>query len=196
MRLAQVDPAGPWNAVLSSLHPLLFHGSGAGFAMDWVLAGTTVAPSLSPAQLAAGIKDEPAVGSYDAIRVYLWLGLSHPSTPKLHQLLADVSGMSAYLKTQPLPPERVDSNGKVLGPNGPAGFSAAAAPFLAALGRSPEAKTQLDRALATRNLTTGLIGHGEYYDQNLALFAAGWSEQRFHFDPKGRLMLPWKERHP
>jgi endo-1,4-beta-D-glucanase Y len=86
--------------------------------MDWVLAGDSIVPSETPAQLAAGVKNQPAVGSYDAIRVYLWLGISNPSTPNLHQLLDDVAGMSGYLKTQPLPPERVDSTGKILGPNG------------------------------------------------------------------------------
>ena len=194
IRMAQLDPSDPWSAALSSLQPLLVRGSGAGYAMDWVLAGSTIAPSETPAQLAAGVKNEPAVGSYDAIRVYLWLGISNPATPNLHQLLDDVSGMSAYLKTQPLPPERVDSTGKILGPNGSAGFSAAVAPFLAALGRDAEAKAQLDRA--TRDPATGIIGQGAYYDQNLALFASGWFEQRFRFDPKGRLVVPWKARQP
>ncbi len=148
-------------------------------------------PARAPAQLAAGVKDQPAVGSYDAIRVYLWLGISDASTPGLQDLLGDVSGMATYLKTQPLPPERVDSAGTVLGPNGPAGFSAALVPYLIAEGMSAQAKAQLDRADGNKESATGLIGHGEYYDQNLALFATGWSEQRYRFDREGRLSVRW-----
>jgi endo-1,4-beta-D-glucanase Y len=192
VRMAQLDPAGPWASILASLKPLLARGSGAGYAMDWVAAGTTIAPSETPAQLAAGVKDQPAIGSYDAIRVYLWLGISDASTPGLHDLLGDVSGMATYLQSQPIPPERVDGAGKVLGPNGPAGFSAAVFPYLIAKGMSAQAKAQLDRAMGTRNPATGLIGHGEYYDQNLALFATGWSEERYRFDREGRLKMRWK----
>jgi endo-1,4-beta-D-glucanase Y len=192
VRMAQLDPAGPWASILASLKPLLARGSGAGYAMDWVAAGTTIAPSETPAQLAAGVKDQPAIGSYDAIRVYLWLGISDASTPGLQDLLGDVSGMATYLQSQPIPPERVDGAGKVLGPNGPAGFSAAVFPYLIAKGMSAQAKAQLDRAMGTRNPATGLIGHGEYYDQNLALFATGWSEERYRFDREGRLKVRWK----
>jgi endoglucanase len=195
VRMAQLDPAGPWASILASLKPLLARGSGAGYAMDWVSAGTTIAPSAKPVEpvagAAAGGTDQAAVGSYDAIRVYLWLGISDASTPGLQDLLGDVSGMATYLKTQPIPPERVDGAGKVLAPNGPAGFSAAVVPYLIARGMSAQAKAQLDRAMGTRDPATGLIGHGEYYNQNLALFATGWSEQRYRFDREGRLKLRW-----
>jgi endo-1,4-beta-D-glucanase Y len=189
VRMAELDPAGPWASILASLKPLLARGSGAGYAMDWVAAGATIAPSETPAQLAAGVKDQPSLGSYDAIRVYLWLGISDASTPGLHDLLGDVSGMATYLQTQAVPPERVDSAGQV---HGPAGFSAAVFPYLMAKGMSAQAKAQLDRAMGTKNPATGLIGHGEYYDQNLALFATGWSEERYRFDREGRLRVKWK----
>jgi len=54
-----------------------------------------------------------------------------------------------------------------------------------------QAKAQMDRALASKDPGTGLVGHGEYYDQNLALFATGWLEQRYRFDREGRLKVPW-----
>jgi endo-1,4-beta-D-glucanase Y len=44
-----------------------------------------------------------------------------------------------------------------------------------------------------KDQTTGLYGHeAAYYDQNLALFANGWAEQRFRFDREGRLKVKWR----
>jgi endo-1,4-beta-D-glucanase Y len=189
IRFADVAPASPWGSVLSSLHLQLTHGSSTAFAMDWV----TVELNGTQPQFTANSKDHPAVGgSYDAIRVYLWLGIANPSTPELPQLLADVSGMASYLKTHPLPPERVDNNGKVVSTAGPAGFSAALFPYLLACGMKQEAHAQLDRILAARKPMGGLISNGGYYDQNLALFASGWYERRFRFDSKGQLQTSWK----
>ena len=188
VRLAQVDPAGPWKSIFSSLHLLLTHGSNAGFAMDWV----TVVHEGTQVQFTAGSKDHPpAGGSYDAIRVYLWLGIASPSTPDLHQLLLDVSGMASYLRSQPLPPERVDNTGNVVSANGPVGFSAALVPYLIANGMKQQAQTQLHRVLTIPNPVDGVIGGGGYYDQNLALFALGWYERRFSFDSEGRLKTFW-----
>jgi endo-1,4-beta-D-glucanase Y len=191
--LAKVMPTGPWSAVLSSLHPILQQGSGRGYAMDWVAAGIAIGPSVSPTQLASGNKDATPIGSYDAIRVYLWLGIADPDTPGVRKLLSDVPGMATYLKTHIVPPEQVDNNGRIINPNGPPGFSAAVIPYLSALGMKGETKIQTERLSASRDASTGLYGRGaEYYDQNLAMFATGWSEQRYRFDRDGRLKVKWR----
>jgi endo-1,4-beta-D-glucanase Y len=190
---AYAIPNGPWRSILDSLHPMLAQGSGAGFAMDWITAGTDILPSISPAQLASDNRDKSPVGSYDAIRVYLWLGISDPGTPGLKLLLPLVTGMSTYLKTHVTPPEQVDSSGRVLNPNGPPGFSAAVIPYLRALGMKSEEKIQSDRLAATKSSTSGLYGqNAAYYDQNLALFFNGWSEQRFRFTREGILKVKWR----
>lgn len=190
--LAKAIPTGPWRAVLESLQPLLAKGSGAGYAMDWVAAGTEIRPSLSPAQLAAGVSDKAPIGSYDAIRVYLWLGIADPATPGLQALLPAVSGMAAYLKVHVTPPEQVDSLGRVLNTNAPPGFSAALSPYLHALGLTSQEKLQIDRLAATRDAALGLYGHNAaYYDQNLALFSTGWTERRYRFDRDGTLQVKW-----
>ena len=191
-RFATVQPDGPWTDVQASLLPILKQGSGAGFAMNWVAAGTTIHPSASPAELAAGNKTAVPVGSYDAIRVYLWLGLTDPATPGLGTLVAQLPAMSACLQRQLLPPEIVDEHGTVFSTNASPGFSAAVVPYLELLGRHNEARTQLTRLEATRDPATGLFGKQPvYYDQNLALFATGWTEHRFRFDRSGRLTVPW-----
>jgi endo-1,4-beta-D-glucanase Y len=192
---AKTIPGGPWGAVLQSLHPLLAKGSGAGFAMDWVSAGTEIRPSISPSQIASDNREKPPIGSYDAIRVYLWLGIADPLTPGVQGLLPLVSGMAAYLKDHLTPPEQVDSLGRVLNPNAPPGFSAALIPYLHALGLKQQEKLQMDRLAATRDASLGLYGHNAaYYDQNLALFSTGWTEQRYRFDHDGNLRVKWSTK--
>ncbi len=189
---AKMQPAGPWSAVLESLRPILAQGAGGRFAMDWIAAGTQIRPSVSPAQLLAKDMDKPPVGSYDAIRVYLWLGISDPATAGVHQLLPLVSGMANYLKSHPAPPEQVDEIGRIVSPNSPAGFSAAVFPYLEAVNLKGPAKQQANRLTASKN-GTGLFGpRSDYYDQNLALFATGWEEHRFGFDRDGLLKVKWK----
>ena len=189
---AKATPNGPWRAVLESLQPMLARGSGGGFAMDWVSAGDEIRPSLSPGQLAAGDRDKPPAGSYDAIRVYLWLGVADPTTSGMRSLLPLTPGMANYLKAHVTPPEQVDDTGRVLRTNGPPGFSAALIPYLHALGLRAQEKQQAERLAATRD-ALGLYGqNGAYYDQNLALFSTGWSEQRYRFDRDGVLSVKWR----
>ncbi|WP_263410054.1 cellulose synthase complex periplasmic endoglucanase BcsZ [Terriglobus tenax] len=194
VRLAKEMPQGPWGTVLDSLPQMLARGSGGGFAMDWVLAGSTgVRPSLTPAQLATGKNEGIPMGSYDAIRVYLWLGISDPGTQGLREMVAPLGGMTNYMRTNLAPPLQVDSSGKVLNTEAPVGFSAALAPYLQLVGLKQQAKSQMDRVTALKDPATGLYGRsGEYYDQNLAMFATGWQEQRFRLDRDGRLKLKWK----
>ena len=74
-----------------------------------------------------------------------------------------------------------------------AGFSAAVVPYLHALGMKDQEKQQMDRLAATKDKGSGLYGHGgDYYDQNLAMFATGWGEHRFQFEADGRLRVKWK----
>jgi endo-1,4-beta-D-glucanase Y len=186
-RLSNAVPRGPWNAVQSSLERILAQGSVDGFAMDWVSAGTGVRPCPPPDKANA-----LAVGSYDAIRVYLWLGISDPNAPKIRDLLTDVSGMAAYMKSHSAPPEVVNASGRIVSINAPPGFSAAIVPYLQVIGMRAQAKAQLDRLAATRNPAMGLYGRTPvYYDQNLALFSTGWVEQRYSFDRDGRLKVKW-----
>jgi endo-1,4-beta-D-glucanase Y len=190
---ARAISTGPWRAVLDSLRPMLSQGSGAGFVMDWISAGEGIHPSISPAELASSSRDKPPVGSYDAIRVYLWLGIADPSTPGIKSLLPLAPGMAAYLKEHAAPPEQVDDAGRVLSSNGPPGFSAAVIPYLHALGMKAEERRQAERLAAAWNSAAGLYGsRGAYYDQNLALFSVGYSEHRYRFDQAGTLRVNWR----
>ncbi len=194
VQLAKQLPQGPWASIAESLPRVLAVPSAHGFALDWVAAGDAgVRASTAPAIPTAGEQESHPAGSYDAIRVYLWLGLADSGTPGLHDLLTEVGGMSGYLRQAVTPPLEVDANGVVVQPASPPGFSAAVVPYLKAVGLKQQAKAQSDRLLATLDPSSGLYGRaGVYYDQNLALFSTGWSQDRFHFNRDGSLHVNWK----
>ena len=189
---AHQNPQSPWGEVASSLPGLI--GSQGGFVMDWIKAGADGLQPMQPPSTVGDGKPVPTpVGSYDAIRVYLWLGLADPATPGVRASLRNLRGMAAYLKSNVTPPLQVDATGKVLDPNAPTGFSAAVIPYLHALKLTKEEGTQSDRLAATKDPQNGLYGHGGgYYDQNLAMFETGWVEGRYKFDNNGQLHVKWK----
>lgn len=184
----------PWSSIADSYPQMLTASSGRGFAMDWVAAGEGVRPSPTPKELAESKKDAVPVGSYDAIRVYLWLGMANKNTHGVEDSLAAVRGMANYLKNHVTPPLQVDAMGNAVNADGTAGFSAAVIPYLEAMNQDALARKQMDRLAARLNPQTGLYENNPmYYDQNLALFAMGWKEKRFSFDKKGHLHPKWNK---
>jgi endoglucanase len=192
--LSQTVPQAPWGEVRKTYPALVTGGTPSGFAMDWVsLSGQGLRPVPAPVVSQTAGLESVAAGSYDAIRVYLWAGISHPDTPGAQYLYKQLGGMTDYMKGGALtPPLAVDMTGKVVVADSPPGFSAALIPFLQSQGLKAQAKVQADRLAGTLNTSTGLYGQSQaYYDQNLALFATGWSEKRYRFDQNGKLHPVW-----
>lgn len=189
---ARQYPQAPWRDVLAST-PTIIHTQG-GFAMDWVKVDATgVHPSVNPSRLVRGPVTDPATGSYDAIRVYLWAGMTDSHTEGAREILAETRGMAAYLQSHSFPPLEVDPDGAVKKADAPVGFSAAVIPYLHAMGMKAQEKAQMDRLVALKDDKSGLYGKDvAYYDQNLALFAIGFTEGRFKFEKDGQLHLKWK----
>ena len=182
VRLGQLVPEGPWEKIAQRISTLVSSAAPHGFAMDWidVAPGRGISPSDS--------------GGYDAIRVYLWAGMLDPATPGRDLLLRSLFGMSDWLRGNAVPPETVRDDGRVSEPNGPIGFSAALLPYLSAIGEKKLGDAQLSRLRSALDSRTGLYGKpGRYYDQNLALFALGWTERRFWFDSAGALKTYWRD---
>ena len=181
-RLDRLLPGGPWQAMADRIPALVKAASPHGFASDWL--------EFSPGK---GFTAS-AIGSYDAIRVYLWAGILDPSTAGRDAILSALPGMTTWLRSHAAPPEKVKSDGTVTNPNGPVGFSAALLPYLSAIGDKPLESAQRARVGSALNAKTGLYGRpARYYDQNLTLFALGWEERRFWFDSSGALKLWWRD---
>lgn len=183
-----VDPSGPWYAIVSGIPRLLQQSSRHGLAMDWVEydPGDGFHPIANPST-----SESSPVGSYDAIRVYLWAGMINPELSARVSILTPLAGMGVYLATHDSPPEKITDQGIPSDKRGPIGFSAALIPYLRALPDAQKLASMQTIHLATqRNPATGLYGNGaDYYDQCLALFSTGFSTGKFSFGQAGELIV-------
>lgn len=179
LRLSHLAPDGPWRQVAQSVPALMSASSPHGFASDWVDIG--------------GPQPAPTIGSYDAIRVYLWAGMLDGATPHRDDLMKELYGMENYLRTNQVPPAKVRPDGTVEDPKGPVGFSAALLPYAMARGATQIRDQQMARVSSELKPQTGLFGApAKYYDQNLVLFGLGFMQRQFWFGPDGALKLNWK----
>ncbi|MGB6688709.1 MAG: cellulose synthase complex periplasmic endoglucanase BcsZ [Terracidiphilus sp.] len=182
LRLDQLMPGGPWGKVAETIPALVDASAPHGFVSDW-----------TEFRANTGLHSAPTIGSYDAIRVYLWAGMLDKSTKSRDALLKSLSGMENYLRTNATPPEKARPDGTIENPNGPVGFSAALIPFAEALHDDRTENQLMSRVRSELNPQTGLFGTPpRYYDQNLALFGLGFSERQFWFDSDGALKLRWE----
>lgn len=190
-RLAAVDPSGPWQHIALGIPRLVRQTSVHGFVMDWseFTPGQGFHPGVAHPENAA----EKPLGSYDAIRVYLWAGMIDSHNPQRPAMLNALAGMSNYLADHDAPPEKVSDQGVPIAQDGPVGFSAAVLPLLRALPYMEKAAgRQTVRLHRLMDAGSGLYGPGQtYYDQNLSLFATGFIEGRFRFGPGGELKVEW-----
>lgn len=180
--LSHFVPDGPWEKVAASVLAVISKSAPHGFVSDWT--DFKAAPELQAT---------PGIGSYDAIRVYLWAGMLDTATPNQDSVLKSILGMANYLHTNPRPPAKVRPDGSIEDPNSPVGFSAGLLPYAAALHEDQIENQQMSQVQSQLKPQTGLFGApARYYDQNLALFGLGFLQQQFSFDSEGALKLKWK----
>lgn len=180
LRWFAVHLGGRWRELLQASVQLLHDSAPRGLAPDWAVFEAGKRRWLH----------EEGAGSYDAIRVYLWLGLTAVQDPSRAELLAHFAPMAAATEAGGVPPERVDAVAGTWAGAGPVGFSAALLPFLQAMGRDAALRQQLQR------LREQPPAGGAYYDQVLTLFGQGAHEGRFRFDADGSLLPAWSACAP
>ncbi|WP_081501389.1 cellulose synthase complex periplasmic endoglucanase BcsZ [Pseudomonas sp. GM48] len=191
-RLAKEAPAGPWQAIANNTATMIAQSSHHGFVADWVgYQGTSAQSGVFVSDPING-----DTGSYDAIRVYLWLGMSDTSEPLAALLLKRLDGMARSTVATGSPPETVQVlHGSVQGQS-PFGFRAALIPYLQAKGHPRLADQQRHRVeLALREALArpdADAGPPRYYNFMLSLFALGWADNHYRFREDGTLKLSWE----
>ncbi|MFM0741402.1 cellulose synthase complex periplasmic endoglucanase BcsZ [Paraburkholderia xenovorans] len=179
--LAREIPNGPWGKLADNAYKLVKTTSPLGFAPDWA--------AWQNGQFVVDPK-EGDTGSYDAIRLYLWAGMTSPADPLAKPWLAALGGMRTKVAQTGIPPEKVSStNGSASG-EGPLSYWGALAPYFKALGDEHGlglARTHLAA------LDAGVPGREPvYYDRVLGLFGTGFIDGRYRFDEAGRLVPSWR----
>lgn len=164
----------PWSTLRETNLRLLLETAPKGFSPDWVQYQKDKGWQLKP--------EKPLVGSYDAIRVYLWVGMMHDKDPQKARLLTRFKPMATQTAKRGMPPEKVDiGSGKVTG-DGPVGFSASLLPFL---------QDRDAQAAQRQRVADNFPGNDAYYSYVLTLFGQGWDQHRFRFTAKGELLPDW-----
>jgi len=173
-RFARISPV--WAELARNQQRMLIEGSPKGFAPDWLLwkAGGGWAPDPKDGSL----------GDYDAIRVYLWVGMLAQDAANRQTLQQHFAPMASLTQTLGYVPESVNAlTGKYTG-KAPVGFSAAMLPLLASLD-SPALAVQ------QAHVQQQPPAADAYYNQSLLMFGQGWDEQRYRFDKDGQLLPAW-----
>ena len=179
--LAVADPKGPWAQIWQSYVRKAPEIYAAGVAPDSYV--------LSSKGVVAQDTERTPSGSYDAIRVYLWAGMSGEQSRDLVRLLTPFAKIIGKLG---MPPEKVDPATGVALPAhySPIGFAGAVLPFLATLHEDGLVRAQVSRLTADAGRAR-LGAPTNYYDQVLILFGQGWLDEQYRFDEQGRLQPKW-----
>ncbi|WP_260986317.1 cellulose synthase complex periplasmic endoglucanase BcsZ [Bordetella genomosp. 13] len=194
-RLAEASPQGPWAAIADNTLRMVRQTSPHGFAPDWTAYR---AEGDGGAFVADPVKGP--VGSYDAIRVYLWAGMTPSTDPLAAPMLEAVQGLAQATAKAGMPPEIVQTDAGSATGTGPFGFSAALLPYLQATGQAELLRAQLHRVQADWDASVASAQPGQrqppYYDYMLSLFGTAWLEQRYKFGASGRVRLPKEKTCP
>jgi endoglucanase len=174
--LARQTRAKLWNDLIGSSERLILASAPRGFAADWI--------QYRPKDGFIVDHDTHGIGSYNAIRVYLWAGTLATSDPLYPQLAKRLQPMVASTAARNAPVESVDTHTLAMQGDGSPGFSAALLPLL-----SNAKQTDAVAKHRARVATQALVDGESYYSDVLALFGLGWLEGRYRFERSGELTV-------
>jgi endoglucanase len=185
-RLAVFEPSGPWREIANNTVRMLRECTPFGYAADWV-AWQQTGPHEGRFVADPQFGD---LGSYDAIRCYLWAGITAAQDPAASVVQKALQGMSLQTEASRVPPEKVQAATGAVNGSGPVGFSAAVLPLLMSQNRKNTASQLMLRVQSELKDKAYALN---YYDHALCLFGLGFADKRFSLEPSGRLQTSWEK---
>jgi endoglucanase len=195
-RMATQNPHGPWRKMAANSARIYAGASDTGWVADWI--GYELGADGKPGFVIDPVNGD--LGSYDAIRTYMWAGMTPTSDEMSKPLLKATRAMAQRIDLTGVPPEKVmvstgDSKGA-----GSFGFSAALLPYLDTTGQKKLGAAQLERVQtgmeAARTRADAAHTQAPYYDYVISLFSLGWVDRRYRFEKNGSLKLSWEKACP
>ncbi|BCA96675.1 glucanase [Legionella antarctica] len=163
-----------WKEIEQNSLRLLVDSSPKGLSPDWIIWNKEA--GWQPDH------EHPNLGSYNAIRVYLWIGMLAKDLGYKEELVKHFQTITTITQRLGTPPEKINTvTGRYTG-KGPVGFSAALLPLMANNPGLQEQRQRVDNS--------SIISDG-YYNSVLRLFGQGWDQQHYRFDPHGELLPEW-----
>jgi endoglucanase len=166
-----------WNEIATCSEQIILGSAPHGFAADWI---EFTDGRFVPDRRTRGI------GSYDAIRVYLWAGMLPASDPARDKIVNALKPVLDSVAHRVAPVETVDIQTLEMRGDGPPGCSAALLPMLANARMTAALQAHRQRAA-----DGSLQNNHSYYSDALTLFGLGWLEQRYRFNRSGLLSVRW-----
>lgn len=159
-----------WEEVRDGLLKVLVKNAPDGFASDWAYFDRE------------GIwqPKHNSKGSWDAIRVYLWVGMLSKDNGQREILKKQFKNMLLITEKMNFPPEEIDTDKLVVVKPQREGFGAALLPLL----DNPKTKGLIRTSLEHRTMKPS-----NYYLNSLKLFGLGFDNAVFKFSPEGYLVL-------
>ncbi|MCE4935368.1 cellulose synthase complex periplasmic endoglucanase BcsZ [Aliivibrio fischeri] len=177
-RMNTVFPNYQWSELYQSSARLLKETMPKGYSPDWVEWDKTQFKKDSKTQ---------SVGSYNAIRVYLWAGMLPNSDPNKALLLGKMKPLLRAIERNKGMPETINVlTGK--GKNqGGVGMNAAILPLLSSL----DSNTHVVEYEKKIQAELPKIQNDYYYNSVLTLFGLGWYQDLYAFNDDGSVTPKW-----
>ena len=172
-RIAEHVGRPPWTDLADNTSDFLRRTSPIGIAPDWITWTNGRFEAAS---------DMEKQGSYDAIRVYLWIGMLDDGAEEAPALKTHFRAIERYVDKSGRVAERINWMTGEADSRASYGFSAALLPLLQS---SAKYKNLLQYVQDVGGQETG------YYNTMLALFGLAWDQERYRFSADGKLLPSW-----
>lgn len=178
-QFSQLYPHSPWQQLHEGSAKLLLKTSQHGVSPDWVMYDANKGFYFD--------KKTSDLGSYNAIRVYLWTAMMAQDAPYRQQLIEQFLPFIDTINEQGyVPLNSYAKTGDVDSKKGPAGFNAALLPLL-----MTQDKNETQMAMQQQLMVDNSFNQTRYYDSVLNLFSNGSVNQRFVITKDGTLQPKW-----
>ncbi|XQF90576.1 cellulose synthase complex periplasmic endoglucanase BcsZ [Pseudoalteromonas espejiana] len=177
-QFSKLYPHSPWQQLHEGSAKLILDTAYKGVSPDWVM--------YSPAKGFYYDKKVPDLGSFNAIRVYLWASMMAEDAPYKKELTAQfLPFLEDINKRGYVPLNTYATSGKTQ-KRGPLGFNAALLPLLAS-----QADDSLVMAIQQKLMVDKSFTQTRYYDSVLNLFGNSALNKRFSITADGTLKPMW-----
>ncbi|BDF93582.1 MULTISPECIES: cellulose synthase complex periplasmic endoglucanase BcsZ [Pseudoalteromonas] len=177
-QFSQRYPHSPWQQLHDASAKMLLATSQSGVSPDWVL--------YQPSKGFYYDKNTPDIGSYNAIRVYLWASMMAENAPFRNELIEQFQPMLAHVVNRTNAPLTTYAQTGKADKNGPQGFNAALLPLLAINNKNETLTALQQQMMIDTSFTTT-----RYYDSVLYLFGTSTLNKQFRIDEMGKLVPNW-----
>jgi endoglucanase len=177
-QFSELYPHSPWDKLHESSAKLLLQTSIKGVSPDWVYYDENKGFNFD--------KKVTDVGSYNAIRTYLWAGMMAEGAAYKGELVEQFRPFVEKIALRGyVPLNTYATSGKVEG-RGPLGFNPALLPLLALNGEDATLMSIQQKLMVDNSFDST-----RYYDSVLNLFGTSTLNKRFTINAQGKLLPKW-----